>query len=55
VIVTVVLVGVPSLALPGLDRVKVKISFGSSLRSLTIGMLMLLLVWPGAKTTLSTL
>jgi hypothetical protein len=52
VIVTVVLVGVPSTALPGLESVRVKVSFGSSLRSLIIAMLIVLLVWPGAKTTL---
>jgi hypothetical protein len=52
VIVTIVLDGVPSLALPGLESVNVKVSFGSSFKSLIIGMLMSLLVWPGAKTTL---
>jgi hypothetical protein len=33
-IVTVVLEGVPSLALPGLESVRMKVSFGSSLPSL---------------------
>jgi hypothetical protein len=52
VIMTVAAAGVPSTAVPGFERVSVKVSLGSSFGSLTIGMLMVLLVWPGANTAL---